>query len=171
MASHLQHPTPARSRRPLKPHRFSHTNKTTSQRSPFKSAPLHLSYDVKHKLNKAIQEAWKTTTLNKYNSSVQRFLTFCDKQNICTAFRLPASEIPSLCFRGLHHWRTIWWRYSRRDMSALQAWHIFYNAPWMGSTQLHYTIKGAKRILAPKTSKTSDAPSRLFTRNARYPIQ
>jgi len=98
-----------------------------------------------------IRSAWHTNTLNKYGSGVEHFIAFCNRENIPAHLRLPASEHLLCAFAasstGHRAGDTI-----SSDLSAVRAWHIINNAPYMGGLQLKYTIKGA-RNLTPKSSK------------------
>ena len=111
---------------------------------------------VTDNMDKAVQHAWKKSTLNKYYYGVRCFLAFCNTENIPQTFRLPASKYLLCAFAA----STISERSGStisNDLSAIRAWHIFHNAPWKGSTRLQYTIKGAKNM-TPSSSQLPQRP-------------
>lgn len=117
---------------------------------------LNLRQKVKDRMDRAIREAWRPSTLGKYSNGIHRFLTFCNTENIPNSFCLPASEYLLCAFAastiGERSGETI-----SADISTLCAWHILNNTPWMGRMRLCYTIKGAKN-LTPESSKLPRRP-------------
>jgi len=111
----------------------------------------YLSESLRLKLQRTIRSAWQNSTLGKYENSINRFIKFCDNENIPFPYRLPASEFLLCAFTvssaGLRAGDMI-----SSDLSAVCAWHIINDVPYKGSLQLKYTLKGA-RNLTPGSSK------------------
>lgn len=94
-----------------------------------------------------IESSWAPKTSNRYASSLNVFLAFCDKHNISAARRLPADE-ELLCaftasFASSHQRTTV-----QGHLSEVRAWHIASDATWYGSLRLRQTLKGVE-FLAP----------------------
>ena len=118
---------------------------------PARLHPHYLSGSLQLNLQHTIRNAWQKSTLNKYESGINRFIAFCENENIPSAYRLPASEFLLCTFAassaGIRAGETI-----SGDLAAVRAWHIINDVPYNGGLQLKYTIKGA-RNLTPDSSK------------------
>jgi hypothetical protein len=155
----LAHPTCKLGPRSSKNLQSAFRHHTYLSRGVTKSYRTHahgLSKSSTAKMKDTIRNAWHTNTLNKYGSGVEHFIAFCDRENIPAHLRLPASEHLLCAFAassaGHRAGDTI-----SSDLSAVRAWHIINNAPYMGGLQLKYTIKGA-RNLTPESSKRPPRP-------------
>lgn len=115
-----------------------------------------LSSGATAKVDLALAHAWTDSTLVKYRSAVELFLSFCDRENIPRALRLPASDNLLCAFIasnvGLVSGSTV-----QGYLAVLKAWHVFHNKPWLGSDRLRYVIQGVSN-LAPSSSSQQSLP-------------
>ncbi|EIN04464.1 hypothetical protein PUNSTDRAFT_20950, partial [Punctularia strigosozonata HHB-11173 SS5] len=83
------------------------------------------------------------STLQGYNSAVNRFIRFCRKEKIQRRFWLPADELVLCAFaassKGRHAGSTV-----RNAIAGLKAWHAAQNAEWKGGKQLKYILNGVE---------------------------
>jgi hypothetical protein len=92
-----------------------------------------------------MRNAWKASTLNKYESGICKFTSFCDRKRVADKLQLPASEKLLCAFTaslaGKQSGDTI-----RSHLSAVRAWHIVNDVPYTAGLHLHYTLKGAQNM-------------------------
>lgn len=115
-----------------------------------------LSKEAEQKLEKAVQNAWADSTLQKYGNSVDAYLRFCDKEGVTRAQRLPASEF-LLCAFAASRLGEISGITARGAVAAVKAWHVVHDAEWHGGLRLRYTLKGVENS-APTGSKREERP-------------
>ncbi|EIN05546.1 DNA breaking-rejoining enzyme, partial [Punctularia strigosozonata HHB-11173 SS5] len=112
-------------------------------------------------LSRALHHGWAPSTLQGYNSAVNRFIRFCKKEKIHRQFWLPADELV-LCAlaassEGRHAGST-----ARNALAGLKAWHVAQNAEWKGGKRLKYVLNGVEN----RRPALSRRPPRLpVTRN------
>ena len=102
---------------------------------------LPLSAHTVHRVTRAIQGAWASTTLRRYSGAVRQFLLFCDRECVPADLRFPADEFVLCAFAasslGRHAGGT-----PKARLSALKAWHTSHNVEWKGSARLRYVLNG-----------------------------
>ncbi|KAJ7061776.1 hypothetical protein C8F01DRAFT_1286843 [Mycena amicta] len=93
---------------------------------PQSENPIQLSNSSLRKLRNALHHGWATSTATNYGYAVDRFLRFCDAENIPSHLRLPTDEFVLCAFAasgaGIHAGST-----ARNNIAALKAWHIAQN--------------------------------------------
>jgi hypothetical protein len=104
-----------------------------------------LSSSAVAKVKHTIGQAWQNSTLQKYHGGVKKFIAFCDRERIPHRLRLPASE-HILCAFAASSAGSCSGDSIRNSLSAIRAWHIINNAPYMTGLRLHYTLKGAHNM-------------------------
>ncbi|KIM77229.1 hypothetical protein PILCRDRAFT_51840, partial [Piloderma croceum F 1598] len=100
--------------------------------------------------------AWQNSTLQKYHGGVNKFIVFCEREHIPQHLRLPVSE-HILCAFAASSAGSFSGDSICNNLSAIRAWHIINNAPYMAGLHLHYTLKGAHNM----TPVSSRHPLRL----------
>ncbi|KAJ7781951.1 hypothetical protein DFH07DRAFT_865048 [Mycena maculata] len=116
-------------------------------------------------MHNVIWNAWAPATLDKYDNSLAHFLSYCDKMEVPTSFRLPASEFLlctfSASFAGSLASSTI-----ENKLNRVCAWHIINNVEYKGSLRLNYVMKGignlAPDALPPRPPITLDMLRLLY---------
>ncbi|KAG1791073.1 uncharacterized protein HD556DRAFT_1241183 [Suillus plorans] len=107
-------------------------------------------------IQQALDAAWADSTLRKYCSAIRSFLLFCELEHIPSESRCPASEA-LLCAFASSRLGSLAGDSVRNHMSALKAWHAYHNAPWLGSSRLHFVLNGVSN-LAPSSSSRPQWP-------------
>ncbi|KAF8576287.1 hypothetical protein K439DRAFT_1266628, partial [Ramaria rubella] len=97
-----------------------------------------------------------TSTLAGYSYAINRYISFCTKENVPSTLRWPANKFILCAFATLHVGSTSG-NTVRCYMAALRAWHNTHNVSWHGSTRLAYILSGIDN-LAPLTSKRPPHP-------------
>nr|GAT47546.1 predicted protein [Mycena chlorophos] len=149
-------PRPMHKLRPPTPERksglFSGINHAPARgRAPFRGA-AHLE----HQVQSVLEHGWATSTAGNYGSAVARFRAFCRRESIPVSLQLPAHEFVLCAFAasgaGSHAGST-----ARKNISALKAWHVVNDRPWLGGPRLHYVLSGVEN-LAPASSQRPPRP-------------
>lgn len=97
------------------------------------------------KVNAVINHAWSTSTLERYDAYVREFFAFCRTRGIQTSKGFHASERLLCAFAASMAGSKAGGTASAK-ISALKAWHIQNDLPWMGSSRLKYTLKGTESL-------------------------
>jgi hypothetical protein len=112
---------------------------------------LYLSTQSRRHITRAIQNSWADVTIQRYSSTIKKFIRFCDAERVPEHLRFPADEFLLCTFAasslGRHAVGT-----ARARLSALKAWHTTHNVEWKGSARLRYVLNGI-RNLAPMSSR------------------
>lgn len=108
------------------------------------------------RIQQTLKHAWAASTMEKYAGGVQHFNAFCDRENVDTCFRLPASEF-LLCAFASSRSGEIAGTTVRNEISAIRAWHILNDVHYHGSLRLSYVLKGVEN-LRPESSKRPPRP-------------
>ena len=87
---------------------------------------------------------------------MSHFHTFCDSEQIPRCFHLPASE-DLLCAFASSCVGSIAGFTAKSQIAALKAWHIYNNAPWLGSARLCYVLHSMEN-LTPAQSRRPPRP-------------
>jgi hypothetical protein len=103
-----------------------------------------------------INKAWKPSTYSKYSNGIQHFMHFCDNKQIPHNLHLPASEFLLSAFASSLAGRVAG-KTAHEKLSAVRAWHIQNNMPWLGSKQLLYVLCGVEHM-APSASRAPACP-------------
>ncbi|KAH7926293.1 hypothetical protein BV22DRAFT_966964, partial [Leucogyrophana mollusca] len=119
-----------------------------------------LSQSADSNVARALGSAWAGSTLSKYALGVTAFLTFCDGENIPAGSRLPASE-HLLCAFAASRVGEISGSTAQNQISAVRAWHIFNNVPWLGSVRLNYVLHGVDELTPASSKRPPRAPITL----------
>lgn len=104
-----------------------------------------------------VSKAWKTSTSAKYSNGVQHFMLFCDREQVPLNLRLPASEF-LLCAFASSLGGKLAGTTARGKLTALRAWHIQNNMPWLGDKQLSYVLRGVKCSAPPSSRRPARPP-------------
>ncbi|KAG1781296.1 hypothetical protein EV702DRAFT_1193475 [Suillus placidus] len=124
--------------------------------SPTVQHNVQLSALAHNRIHQALDAAWADSTLRKYRSVIWSFLLFCELEHIPPIARCPASEV-LLCAFASSRMGNLAGDSVRNHMSALKAWHAYHNAPWHGSSRLHFVLNGVSN-LAPSSSSRPPRP-------------
>ena len=116
----------------------------------------HISSRSRSYVTRAIQNGWAKSTVNRYSSSVELFLRFCDDEFVPNHLRFPADEFVLCAFAASSLSRHARSTVSNR-LSGLKAWHIAHNVEWKGSACLRYILNGIHNM-APGSSKRALRP-------------
>lgn len=108
-------------------------------------------------ISSTIRKAWKGSTSTKYSNGVQHFMLFCDKERIPHNLRLPASELLLSAFASSLSGKLAGGT-ARGKISAIRAWHIQNNMPWLGGRQLTYVLRGVKSSAPTKSHRPARPP-------------
>jgi hypothetical protein len=117
------------------------------------STPPHLQ----RKIKLAVSSAWAPSTRRLYNSSISRFLAFCESLEAPLSNCFPASEEILYAFAA----SSLGSRSSssvRNDLSGIRAWHLFHNAPYNGSPRLSLLVRGIDSHSPPSTKRNPRPP-------------
>ena len=86
----------------------------------------HISSRSRAYITRAIQNGWAKSTINRYSSSVELFLRFCDDEFVPSHLRFPADEFVLCAFAasslGRHSQSTV-----SNCLTGLKAWHTAHN--------------------------------------------
>lgn len=148
---------------PLKASRLRHVHKCSDTEhyrisKPYKSShiPPSISRIAQSQIQHTLKHTWASSTMEKYAYGIQHFIAFCDKENIESCFRLPASKFLLCTFvssrAGKLAGTTV-----RNEISAVRAWHILNDSHYHGGLHLNYIFKGVKN-LCPESSKRPPRP-------------
>ncbi|KAG1775838.1 hypothetical protein EV702DRAFT_1198742 [Suillus placidus] len=124
--------------------------------SPTVQHNVQLSALAHNHIHQALDAAWADSILRKYCSVIRSFLLFCELKHILPIARCPASEV-LLCAFASSRMGNLAGDSVRNHMSALKAWHAYHNAPWHGSSRLHFVLNGVSN-LAPSSSSRPPRP-------------
>ncbi|KAJ7071761.1 hypothetical protein B0H15DRAFT_754358, partial [Mycena belliarum] len=108
------------------------------------------------KIQRAMQNAWADSTLDKYGASLEAYFHFCNKEQVSRRQRLPADEF-LLCAFAASRAGEVAGGTARGAVAAVKAWHIVNGEQWNGGIRLRYTLRGVEK-LAPSSSKRNERP-------------
>ncbi|KAJ7126598.1 hypothetical protein C8R43DRAFT_1134922 [Mycena crocata] len=109
------------------------------------------------KVEHALNHVWAESTIEKYSNSLQAFWRFCDEENVTLAQRLPANE-ELLCSFAASWVGEIAGVTARGAISAVKAWHIVNDAPWLGGLRLRYVLRGIENLATASSKKDPRPP-------------
>ena len=106
---------------------------------------LSLSEATEARTQRVLNLCLADSTLTTYNASLNAFFKFCDREGVPPALRLPAHEHLLCAFAaslaGSHRYSTV-----RNYISAVRAWHIIHDVPWLAGLRLQYVMNGVDHL-------------------------
>ena len=117
---------------------------------------FRLSRQASEKVYYALNHAWADSTIRKYSSGVKQFHNFCDREGVPHKYRLPAAEF-LLCSFAASDAGVLSGNTAQNRISAVRAWHVACNAPWLGDLRLNYVLHGVEN-LTPASSRKPPRP-------------
>ncbi|KAF7296201.1 hypothetical protein HMN09_01088800 [Mycena chlorophos] len=147
---HKRHPSPSTLNR--RSRLFGDTSYIAARiQAPFRGAAR-----LEEKVQSVLEHGWAPGTLDNYGSAVARFREFCRQEHVPAALQLPAHEFVLCAFAassaGVQAGST-----ARKNISALKAWHVMHDQPWLAGPRLHYVLSGVEN-LTPASSKHAPRP-------------
>ncbi len=130
---------------------------TIASRAPLFAAVRHLPSIhpyiplpmLEERTHSVLTHALANGTGDNYSSGVTVFLRFCDHFGVSWSQRLPASE-PLLCNFAAYRAGSLAYSTIKNGFSALRAWHIMHQVPWLGGARLKYVLTAARHLAPPR---------------------
>ncbi|KAB5589207.1 hypothetical protein CTheo_7350 [Ceratobasidium theobromae] len=148
-------------RLPTRPHHLGPPS-TPSRVIPTLSHPsIALSPTTNAGLAKALQHGLARSTQSNYDSTIARFMDFCDREGIAASLHFPAAEFVLCAFVGSFA-DSKSGQSAANAIAALKSWHLLNGQPWNGSHLLSHVIRGSN-ILTPMASRRPPRPPVTIT--------
>nr|GAT53151.1 predicted protein [Mycena chlorophos] len=154
--SSRQNPSPRPIHKLHTPHRKSGLFTDINHMPARIQAPFLGATRLERQIQSVLERGWASGTVDNYGSSVTRFREFCRREHIPRSLQLPAHEFV-LCAFAASSARVHAGTTARKNISALKAWHIVNDQPWLGGPRLQYVLAGVEN-LTPTSSKRPPRP-------------
>lgn len=115
----------------------------------------------------ALTHSWAPSTMQGYQLGIQKYVAFCNKENIPEGRRTPAHELV-LCAFAAENIGKLSAAVARNRLAAVKAWHIANNWTWNGSDRLSQILRGVSNLAPLPSRRDPRAPVDVRALNILY---